>query len=204
VESSPLTVKRRLRPRAAIGGILLIGILLPASYRLWQETELRIALRLRLVAPPAANPTIVMLGDSLTQLADWPSLTGCHRIANFGVGGHTTSQMLARIPEIIAIKPDLVFLMGGSNDALRGLDMTRALENIHLMKVALEATGIETVILQPPPLKKMPTALAGIQNAATLSINWDYGDLLVDGVHLRKSGYLKWRNAIKPTIDRFC
>ncbi len=69
---------------------------------------------------------IVCLGDSLTQgyniktTQNWVYLLNNdlnHEVLNFGISGDTTNGMLNRLPEIIKeIKPDVLIVLGGTND----------------------------------------------------------------------------------------
>src|SRR5438105_5617872 len=63
--------------------------------------------------------SIVMLGDSLTEGAPWRELTGCADLVNRGIGGDTTSGVLARLDEVLKLKPRAIFLMIGVNDISR-------------------------------------------------------------------------------------
>jgi acyl-CoA thioesterase-1 len=91
--------------------------------------------------------TILAVGDSLTEGLGvredqaYPALLERelkahgfgYRVINAGVSGETSSGTLSRIQWILRLKPDIVILVTGANDGLRGLDpgLTRAnLENI--------------------------------------------------------------------------
>ena len=41
------------------------------------------------------------------------------KIVNAGVSGETTVQMLARMPEVMSLEPDIVVCLGGTNDVRR-------------------------------------------------------------------------------------
>ena len=83
--------------------------------------------------------TLICIGDSLTEGADipaghsWPELVGNALnmdVINGGIGGDTTTGMLARFhPEVVARKPALVFILGGTNDLWWGLPITIASNN---------------------------------------------------------------------------
>src|ERR1700730_1769722 len=57
--------------------------------------------------------SIVMLGDSHTEGAPWRELTGCPNLVNRGIGGDTTAKLLARLDDVLKLKPRAVFLMIG-------------------------------------------------------------------------------------------
>ncbi|MGD8296002.1 MAG: arylesterase [Desulfobacterales bacterium] len=85
---------------------------------------------------PEYEGIIVAVGDSLTEglgVAEeftYPALLekklqsqGHHyRVINAGVSGETSSGTLARINWILKLRPDIVILVIGANDGLRGID----------------------------------------------------------------------------------
>ena len=87
---------------------------------------------------------IVCMGDSLTygygvrRAATWTALVSRMsedvEIINKGISGDTTSGMLARFEkDVLDMKPDLVFLMGGSNDIFFSHSIAAARNNITAM-----------------------------------------------------------------------
>lgn len=69
----------------------------------------------------------VFFGDSMTNLGDWTDEFHTE-VANFGVRGNETKDVLARTRAVIDRRPDFVFLMVGTNDALRGRDLDTAVK----------------------------------------------------------------------------
>jgi len=79
---------------------------------------------------------IVAVGDSLTEglgVAEefaYPAMLEKklraggypYRVVNAGVSGETSSGTLARIKWVLTLKPDIVILVTGGNDGLRGID----------------------------------------------------------------------------------
>lgn len=103
---------------------------------------------------------IVTFGDSLTAgVVDrtYPEylqkLLDAHgydyRVDNQGVSGDTTTDGLARIGNVIALKPALVVLEFGGNDGLRGVPVEQTKQNLEEMIQQLKSAHI-------------PIALAGI------------------------------------------
>ena len=76
---------------------------------------------------------IVCLGDSLTygfgvsRSNSWTNIVNKEtrlEIVNKGINGDTTSGMLARFNEdVVKNSPDIVFIMGGTNDFIAGAGM---------------------------------------------------------------------------------
>jgi acyl-CoA thioesterase-1 len=102
------------------------------------------------------------MGDSLTEGADipvghtWPALVGNALnmdVINQGIGGDTTQGMLSRFhSEVIAQKPEFVFIMGGTNDLWWGLEVNAVLGNIFSMVFQARHYGVAPVIGLPMPV----------------------------------------------------
>ncbi|KUZ72804.1 arylesterase [Burkholderia ubonensis] len=98
--------------------------------------------------PPAASsgqPVIVVLGDSLSAEYGLPRDTGWvallrqrlateridYSVANASVSGDTTSGGRARLPAVLArLKPAIVVVELGANDALRGVPLATTERNL--------------------------------------------------------------------------
>lgn len=70
--------------------------------------------------------TVVFLGDSLTRNGDWNDWFPDIEALNFGVGGDTSEDVLARIDSVIEAKPDEIVLLIGTND----LGLRRSVESL--------------------------------------------------------------------------
>lgn len=101
--------------------------------------------------PPATPGRIVFFGDSITE--GWSSarpnfFTG-DRI-NRGIGGQTTTQMIARFrADVIALKPSVVHILAGTNDIAGNTGPTslEAIEgNLQSMVELARANGIRVMI----------------------------------------------------------
>ena len=112
--------------------------------------------------------TLICIGDSLTAGADiptghtWPELLGSALnmdVVNDGIGGDTTTGMLARFyPEVVAREPAFVFIMGGTNDLWWGQSVNTVMANLFAMIFQARHHGIAPVLALPPPVH---TRLAG-------------------------------------------
>ncbi len=96
-------------------------------------------------ATPPAQPVIVVLGDSLSAEYGLPRDTGWvallrqrlateridYSVANASVSGDTTSGGRARLPAVLArLKPAVVVVELGANDALRGVPLATTERNL--------------------------------------------------------------------------
>jgi acyl-CoA thioesterase-1 len=101
----------------------------------------------------------VALGDSLTAWpADpWPSRLDAvdpqlKLIRNAGVPGNVTAQMRARLSsDVLAYKPDVLFVMGGTNDIAQGYSQAAIIANLRAIITTAQAHGIHVFLLTIPP-----------------------------------------------------
>lgn len=120
----------------------------------------------------AANAT-VGLGDSITAGATNPVLhVGANNsyfdvlacrdgspltyVANAGVWGNTTTQMLARVDaDVIAKHPARALVLGGTNDVRQG-DTANSIRNLESIRQKLTAAGVKPTFGLLPPSQDMP------------------------------------------------
>lgn len=89
-------------------------------------------------------------------------------LANYGIGGQTTSQILARVDDVIALNPGWVIITAGTNNAGVAGGVAQAQSDLAAMLDAFEAAGIRAVLLTLPPRAGSYT---GTQKGDTLAIN---------------------------------
>ncbi|WXJ87657.1 Acetylxylan esterase [Moorella humiferrea] len=109
-----------------------------------------------------AKIDIVGMGDSLTwgypfgPEASWLELAARETglvAKNQGISGETTGEMLARFADdVIRLKPRVVTIMGGTNDAWVGYTAAEVEENVKAMVASALQAGIKPVLCLPPPL----------------------------------------------------
>jgi lysophospholipase L1-like esterase len=171
--------------------------------------------------------SVVMLGDSLTERAQWSEITGCHFVANRGIGGDQSSHLLKRLDDVVKLKPAAVFLMVGVNDIITSVPIDTILDNVERMIVRLKQNGSRvylTLVLPVahsfsrkinPKVDELNAAyvkLAGRLDvplvdftAKTRTSDGALRDeLSLDGIHLKTEGYRLWRDAIAPLVAQHC
>lgn len=166
---------------------------------------------------------IVALGDSLTYGypyspgSSWVSLAAeelALTIHNRGVNGETSLEMQARLEsDVLALKPDAVIVLAGSNDALglrEVITWDRTRQALQAMARRIKADRGEVIFVLPPPVDE-PLAEARLkiqrkwlQEEAALKglrlldfytpllAESGFGikpELTVDGLHPNKNGY---------------
>ncbi len=112
------------------------------------------------LALPAASRRVVMMGDSITdnwanpQFSD-ATFFGAHGMVGRGISGQVTAQMLVRfMPEVIALKPQAVHIMAGTNDIAENqdpYDFAATTGNLQAMITLAKANGIKVILASVPP-----------------------------------------------------
>ena len=113
-------------------------------------------------SPPVKDtrPVIAAFGDSLSAGYgldpgdSYPSnlqrlLDGAgyqYHVVNMGVSGDTTTDGVSRLPDVIALHPELVILEFGGNDGLRGQPATSTRDNLVIMIEGLQKAGAKVVL----------------------------------------------------------
>lgn len=177
---------------------------------------------------PVGNKDIIMLGNSLTDGAEWNELMRNSHVKNRGIVGDIVQGYYERMEPILKGKPKKIFIMGGVNDVsheVTGDSIARAMEKlIVLIKTRCPRTKIYLQSMLPfnnevrmwKLLKDREHVVvegnrALEQVARRQGVTWiDLYPLFVDGdgrlkaeftndgLHLMGPAYLIWRDAIKP------
>ncbi|MBX3732734.1 MAG: arylesterase [Verrucomicrobiae bacterium] len=128
-----------------LGGAALVGVMVlrPTAPRLTNF-------------PPSATGPWVAFGDSLTEGhgaepgGDYPSQLSRRLgipIVNLGRGGVTTGEGLARVDEVVALRPRVVLLCLGGNDVLRQQSSAEMMSNLDAIIERLHHGGSFVVLL---------------------------------------------------------
>lgn len=176
-------------------------------------------------------PKIVAFGDSLTagfgvpaeesypaQLQRKLDRAGYrYRVVNAGVSGDTTAGGVRRIDWVLKSRPDIVILVLGANDGLRGLALAQTRANLEEIIKRLQAAGVTVVLagMKLPPnygsdytkrfaalypelarihrLPYLPFFLEGV--AAKTALNQ------ADGIHPTGAGYRVIVDNMMPVLE---
>jgi lysophospholipase L1-like esterase len=179
----------------------------------------------------------VFLGDSITRGVSpstrLPSAAGSwvtHAVdtprtpwvleANAGVFGDTLGQMRARFPvEVLEHRPEGLVILGGTNDAIRGVPVEESVDALRQMIVSADSVGIEVWVVAPPPIEPAVPALTDLveaerELAAELGVTfvdptaavsdgdggWQEG-LSFDGVHPSEAGARRLAEAVVAELS---
>lgn len=115
-------------------------------------------------APEQARPVIVVLGDSISAEYGLPRDTGWvalmrqrltderidYSVANASISGDTTSGGRARLPALLQrLKPSIVIVELGANDALRGVPLATTEDNLRTIIEQAQQSHAKVVLVGP-------------------------------------------------------
>jgi len=169
------------------------------------------------------QPILVAYGDSLVSgygvaagedtISRLGSMIGV-TVRNLGVSGNTSAQALARIETVVSLKPDIVVVLVGGNDALRGVPISETEANIGEILATLKAADATPVLVGVmggfvnDPFRPMferlalkydvvlvPNILAGLVNDQRF---------MSDAIHPNAAGYARIAERLAPVIESTC
>lgn len=165
---------------------------------------------------------LALLGDSLIQNGDWSAWLPDQNVVNMGRGGQTTVDVRDRLHDVVAVNPETVALLIGTNDlAWRGsvetivrnsetivATLRRELPDTHLLVQSILPRGSEFAAqirdINRHLWQFSPTVRAGWLDLwptfATTEgdLNPDYTE---DGLHLNTAGYQAWVSELIPALE---
>ncbi len=177
----------------------------------------------------ADRGAVVFFGDSITQ--GWATLTSdfSHlKVANRGISGDTTRGLRTRLQgDVLDLKPAAVSILIGTNDLDQGAAPETVAQNLQAIVAALQESdpALPIVINKVMPrgakeglYPEKIQELNGLYEAAFKDnarvVFCDTWTLFDDGTgacraeefpdlrHPNITGYIKWRKALRPILDR--
>ncbi|MFJ4296992.1 GDSL-type esterase/lipase family protein [Curtobacterium sp. NPDC089689] len=169
------------------------------------------------------RPTVLFLGDSITEAGDWENRLPSERTLNLGVGGDTTDGVLARLDEVVAAEPEVIVLLIGTNDfGNHRASVEHVVRNVETILVTLrrELPGVRLLLVSVLPRQaeyraKIEEANRHLrQFVATCHAQYldawpaladddhladRYSD---DGLHLNDEGYQAYLDELEPALER--
>jgi lysophospholipase L1-like esterase len=109
---------------------------------------------------PTDPSRVVFMGDSITDGWKLEDYFPGKPYVNRGIGGQTTSQMLARMyADVIELKPKVMVLLAGTNDIARNTGPVTAemiQHNVMAMTVLAQHHGIKVILCSILPVSDYP------------------------------------------------
>lgn len=138
----------------------------------------------RFAAPPKAPTPVMLFGDSRIEM--WPPFeVGGSPVANHGISGETTSQMLGRLDmELTRHRPKVVVIQAGINDLKaigvmpleKGRIVSDTESRLSTMISKIRSSGAQVVVLTVFPFGDVP-----IQRQSVWNDHIEEGRKLVNG-----------------------
>jgi len=172
----------------------------------------------------ASNADIVMIGDSITDYAEWSEIFPQVSIVNRGIAGDTTVGVLERMDSLTATGAKAAFILVGVNEVgtddsvddifsnyekiIEGLlakDIKPYIQSTILVGEVRKVRNVEIVALNDR-LRELARRqnLQFIDLNARLSINGVLAPQYTsDSIHLNAEGYKVWAAIIGPIINEF-
>jgi lysophospholipase L1-like esterase len=168
-----------------------------------------------------AKEPIIFMGDSITESALLPSSICGHDVINAGIGGAGVENLVDFAPDLLQrANFSLAAIAVGTNDSAAVRSRNFSEQYSRLLKIVGEHAN-RIVLVGVPPLGEGPLRMyfnsesvsantAAIREIAAgrhlpfvdlSTIGFGKGDT-IDGVHLSPGGYLRWRAAIFPVLDK--
>lgn len=170
----------------------------------------------------APDVDVVMIGDSITNGGEWTDIFPHLDIANRGIGGDKTSDVLYRLDSILATKPGKAFLMMGTNDIANNVSVAHILDNYKKIVERLRENQVAVFIQSTlecnlalsksckyriEKIRELNAELeqyAQESGAVYIELNDSmassdsglYPDLTYDGIHLVGQGYRRWSEVL--------
>jgi lysophospholipase L1-like esterase len=171
---------------------------------------------------PIDNKDVVFVGNSLTEAFPVSEVFG-HCCKNRGIGGNTTSHILARIGPIASKRPAKIFIEGGINDLIAAVSVDSIFKNyrdiIDLIRDTAYSTALYVQSIFPTSktyanLNNSIMQLNKMLSDHCVAIGVTYIDiysnlskdgrlnsqLTEDGIHLNEKGYQIWQQAIESYV----
>lgn len=172
------------------------------------------------------KPTIVFLGDSITEAFDVKTLLSEFNIINKGIYGDNSMGVLDRIEkDAINLNPDYVFILIGTNDfalnrtpeqladtyekIIKRLAESMPSKNIYVTSILptrnIENRPKEIITKANELLKKIASSYDAnyfdLHSEFLASDGQIIADFTSDGLHLSEDGYKKWAEVFRKKFS---
>lgn len=173
---------------------------------------------------PVHAGSIVMLGDSITEGGEWAEIFPGLPLVNRGIGGDTTTGVLARLDSLVEGHPRAIFLKIGTNDLTLVPEREISLRQYRDIITTIQSGSPETAIYVQSLLPRSGDYREEVEgyNLEIRSIADELGvefidlypsflaadgsirdELTYDELHLSGDGYRLWQSLLGPVMDSY-
>lgn len=147
---------------------------------------------------------IVVIGDSITEMAKLPETIDEKPVVNAGIGGANIEDTQAIVPILLEdTKPSMIVVALGTNDAKSGTIQHDYA--VLLSKLKKYAPRLLAVAMPPQigsdVINAQMRAAAGSEGVRFIETPLPEGSTLPDHIHLNAAGYRKWTPALVAAIS---
>lgn len=186
------------------------------SRKLWDAMRSHIAL----AATPGVGG-IAFLGDSITHMGKWDLLFPRAPISNLGIAGERSGHLLDRLDSLIAMNPEKLFILIGTNDLWIDIPVDEIAANMETMlgRLRRDIPACRLYVQSVMPRQRKFAARVKAVNERYRALAAKHGatyvdlfpllddgtgqlraELTPDVLHLNGAGYLIWRDAIRDLV----
>jgi len=176
---------------------------------------------------PITKGGIIFLGNSITEMGNWPKLLNDTTVLNRGIGGDITYGVLKRIDDVIVRQPKKLFILLGINDI--GKDIPDSVIAYNYFTIIKRVKGgspgtkiyVQSILPLNPTLKGFPQHYDKAEHiprvnvmlkARAVSLGYTYINLhplfldkqnrldakyTLEGLHLKPKAYVVWVGYLK-------
>lgn len=194
-------------------GFLIERFVFPKLWRSWRSGIASA------VVPGSGG--VAFLGDSITHGGRWDLLLPTASTRNFGISAERSEHLLTRLEPIIALQPKKLFILIGTNDLTKGVELPTIAQNVDQLIARLKQETSSEIYLQSvlPRARKFAERIKSLNElyrtvAAKHAVQFvdlfplfDNGagqlraELTDDELHLLGPGYDIWRKAIRDLVS---
>lgn len=147
---------------------------------------------------------IVIMGDSITEMARLPEMIGDKPAVNAGIGGATISDFEAEAPRLLAgsARPSLIVVALGANDAKSATVQRDYAELLSRLKKLAPRLLAVAVAGGTNLINAQIRAAADSEDVQFVQPAIPAGSMLPDRIHLNAAGYRAWLPAVLTAISR--
>lgn len=169
---------------------------------------------------PIDSGSVVMLGDSITEQADWTSLLPDLPIVNRGYSGFTTEQLVPIAESVGDAGPRAVLVLTGTNDIRDGRPPEWTATHLRRLLDELAQRSPDTIVVvqtilpradHPAEVQATNDSVRDVASNRGIQVvelhdAFDDGagglrtEETTDGLHLSASGYRRWAAMLAPLI----